>query len=32
LCEAHDDPDGKMKLCAEACRKCAQSCSEMSAA
>lgn len=29
LCDSHADPDGKMKQCAEACRRCSQSCAAM---
>jgi hypothetical protein len=29
LCEQHPDPDGEMQICAQACRKCAESCSRM---
>ena len=29
LGEAHPDPDGQMKRCAEACRTCARSCEQM---
>ena len=29
LCEEHEDPDGEMQLCAKACRRCAESCSQM---
>jgi hypothetical protein len=32
LCESHEDPDGQMARCAQACRRCAKSCDEMGSA
>ena len=29
LCEAHQDPDGQMKRCAESCQRCGESCQAM---